>query len=192
MGGHLKTIIEKIYDTIPAVVVILFLGIVGCENTNYPTEAAVSGESVNAGIQLMPSVKVSPPFILNVDYKPAVADEPVPVKVDITPTQDVEQLVVDWTLPEGANMIAGEMRKTLGPGRIPHGTKNIFEVKLRPGKGIAQQAVVTVQVLWQGHWYGAAKGIELKAGKAPEPAYKIAPGDSANSGYIETPMEPVK
>jgi hypothetical protein len=89
-------------------------------------------------------------------------------------------------------MVTGEARKTLGPEKISMGAKSSVGVKLKPGKGASSQAVVTVKVMWHGQWYGAARSVNLKAGKVAEPEYKIAPGKNGEPGYIEIPMQPAK
>ena len=180
------------FDLAISVLVIAALSIAGCGDKRPVSTAAGSEETPGSKISGGHTVKVSPPFSLDLDYTPAVADEAVPVKVNITPTQDLEQIEVGWTLPQGARIITGEARKTIGREKARKGEKTSFEVKLQPGEGEPQQAVIMVRVMWNGKWYGTAKSVDLKPRKANEPAYKIAPGEPGTSGYIEIPMEPVR
>jgi len=172
--------------------VIIALSVAGCGDKRPVSTTARSEETPDNKISRGHTVKVSPPFSLELDYTPAVADEAVPVKVNITPTQDLEQIEVGWTLPQGARIITGEARKTIGREKARKGEKTSFEVKLQPGAGESQQAVIAVRIMWNGKWYGTAKAVDLKPRKTDEPAYKIAPGEPGSSGYIEIPMEPVK
>ena len=177
--------------TLTALVILAFSA-AGCGDKRSGEAVATGGETANNKNNTGYSVKVGPPFLLNLDYQPALADEPVPVMLEITPTQKLDQVVIEWTLPEGASMVTGEVRKALGPEKISKGAMSLLEVKLKPGTGDSSQAVVTVKVMWQGQWYGAARAVNLKAGKAAEPAYSIAPGKGGGPGYIEMPMQPVK
>jgi hypothetical protein len=183
---------KTICKAMVTMLVILAFWVAACDEKRSGAAVATTGETANAKNNTMHSVKVGPPFQLKVYYQPVLADEPVPVRLEITSAQKLDQVEIEWTLPEGVSMVTGEMKKVLGPEKIAKGAKSLFDVKLKPGTGTSSQAVVTVKVMWQGQWYGAARAVNLKVDKAAEPAYKIAPGEGGGPGYIEMPMQPVK
>ena len=175
-----------------AVALALVLAVVSCSGKEQPAaNATVDVKTALSKKRAMRHIKTSPPVSLKVNYTPSKADE-IPVAVEVTPTHDVDDMEVTWSLPDRVDILEGSRKAGVPSSGLRKGEVTYIRTVLKVDGAGPAQATVTARIKLGGKWYGVAKAIELRPEKTPGPAYKVVPGSKGRSGYTEMPMERVK
>lgn len=178
--------IKNIWNFAAIISVALMLSAIGCDGeTSLRNEKG--GEKISSKSTRLAQTKINPPFILDFGYDTDSEGKIIRVKADVTPTRDLENLAVEWTVPDSVEISRETRRTEIVPENIRRGVVGKYEIAIGKYDRTESRTVsVTVKVLWRGKWYGTARALDLNAPS------ETTRGGGKTRRYTDAPMRLMK